>query len=95
MDSRQQPQLADLADRNDERRSDGLFGPVFGGEALDGAPEVDRGHGGAYDVFAHRPHLVVVIGVLDQHVDFGEAEFDGRAERAGRRRRRSVRRSFR
>jgi hypothetical protein len=62
---------------------DGLFGPVLGGEALDGAPEVDRGHGGAYDVFAHRPHLVVVVGVFDQHVDFAEAGFDGRAEAPG------------
>ena len=94
-DGRQQPQLADLADRNCERGSDGLFGPVLGGEALDGAPEVDRGHGGAYNVFAHRPHLVVVIGFFDQDVDVGEPEFDGGADGAWRRRRRSVRRSFR
>ena len=87
MDGGQQPQLADLADGNGERGSDGLFRPVLGGKALDGAPEVDRGHGGAHDVFAHRPHLVVVVGVFDQDVDFGEAEFDGRCGRAGRRRR--------
>ena len=62
---------------------DGLFGPVLGGEALDGAPEVDRGHGGADDVFAHRPHLVVVVGVFDQDVDLGEAESDGDADAPG------------
>ena len=38
---------------------------------------------GAHYVFAHRPHLVVVIGVFDQDVDFGEAEFDGRADAPG------------
>ena len=62
---------------------DGLFGPVLRGEALDGAPEVDRGHRGADDVFAHRAHLVVVVGVFDQDVDLGEAEFDGEAHTPG------------
>ena len=83
MDGREQPQLADLADGNGERGGDGLFGPVFRGEAFDGAPKVDRGHGRAHDVFAHRPHLVVVVGVFDQDVDFGEAEFDGDADTPG------------
>ena len=74
MDSRKQPQLTDLADGNGERGGDGLFGPVLGGEAFDGAPEVDRGHGRAHDVFAHRPHLVALVGVFDQDVDLGEAD---------------------
>jgi hypothetical protein len=80
VDGRQQPQLADLADRNGERGRDGLFGPVFGGEAFYGAPEVNHGHWGAYDVFAHRPHLVVIVGVFDQDVDFGEADLYGDAD---------------
>ena len=87
MDGRQQPQLTDLADGNGERGGDGVFRPVFRGEALDRAPEVHRGHRGADDVFAHRPHLVVVVGVFDQDVDFGESEFDGECAPAGRRRR--------
>jgi hypothetical protein len=77
MDSRKKTELTDLAHGNGERGRDGLFGPVFRGEALDGAPEVDHGHGGAHDVFAHRPHLVVLVGVFDQDVDLGESEFDG------------------
>ena len=83
VDGREQPQLADLADGNGERGGDGLFGPVLGGEALDGAPEVDRGHGRADDVFAHRPHLVVVVGVFDQDVDLGEADLYGDADPPG------------
>ena len=74
MDSRKQPQLTDLADGNGERGGDGLFGPVLRGEAFDGAPEVDRGHGRPHDVFAHRPHLVALVGVFDQDVDLGEAD---------------------
>jgi hypothetical protein len=72
-----------LAHGNGERGRDGLFGPVLGGEALDGAPEVDHGHGGADDVFAHRPHLVVVVGVFDQDVDLGEADLYGDADPPG------------
>jgi len=83
VDGRQQPQLADLADGDRQRGGDRLFRPVLGGEALDGAPEVDRSHGRAHDVFAHRPHLVVAVGVFDQDVDFGEAKFDGRADSPG------------
>ena len=80
MDGREQTQLADLADGNGERGGDGLFGPVLGGEALDGAPEVDGGHGGADDVFADRAHMVVVVGVFDEDVDLGEADLDGDAD---------------
>ena len=49
-------------------------------KTLDGAPEVDRGHGGAYDVFAHRPHLVVVVRVFDQDVDLRKADLYGDAD---------------
>src|ERR1700733_4230814 len=74
MDSRKKTELTNLADGNGEGGRDGLFGPVLGGEALDGAPEVDRGHGRPHDVFAHRPHLVALVGVFDQDVDLGEAD---------------------
>jgi hypothetical protein len=80
---RKQPQLTDLTDGNGERGGDGLFGPVFGGEAFDGAPEVDRGHGGPDDVFAHRPHLVALVGVFDQDVDLGEADLYRNADSPG------------
>ena len=83
MDSRKKTELTNLADGNGEGGRDGLFGPVLGGEALDGAPEVDRGHGGPDDVFAHRPHLVVLVGVFDQDVDLGESEFYGETHTAG------------
>ena len=83
MDSRKETELADLADGNGESGRDGLFGPVLGGEALDGAPEVDRGHGGAHDVFAHRPHLVALVGVFDQDVDLGEADLYRHADAPG------------
>ena len=74
VDGGQQPQLADLADRNGERGRDGLFGPVLGGEALDRAPEVDHGHTRADDIFADRAHLVVVVGLCDDDVDLGESD---------------------
>ena len=40
-------------------------------------------HRSADDVFAHRAHLVVVVGVFDQDVDLGEAEFDGETHTPG------------
>src|SRR5580692_10926797 len=77
MDSREKTELTDLAHGNGERGRDRLFGPVLRGEAFDGAPEVDRGHRSADDVFAHRPHLVVVVRVFDQDVDLGKADLYG------------------
>ena len=80
MDGREQTELADLADGNCERGGDGVFGPVFGGEAFDRAPKVDGGHRRADHVFAHRAHMVFVVGVFDQDVDLGESEFDGETD---------------
>ena len=48
VDGREQAQLADLAQGNRERGGDGLFRPVLGGEAFDGAPEVDGRDGLGY-----------------------------------------------
>ena len=83
VDGREKTELTDLAHGNGERGRDGLFGPVLRGEALDGAPEVDRGHRSADDVFAHRPHVVELVGVFDQDVDLGEAEFYGETHTPG------------
>src|SRR5208337_4275754 len=80
VDVREQAQLADLAQGNRERGGDGFFGPVLGGETFDRAPEVDARYGGAHDVLADRTHMVVVVGILDEDVDLGEADHDRDAD---------------
>ena len=83
MDSRQQPQLTDLADREWRART---RWPLRSSSRRRGSRWSARGRPwpwGADDVFAHRAHLVVVVGVFDQDVDLGEAEFDGDADAPG------------
>ena len=82
MDVGEQPELADLAERNRERVSDRVFCPVFRSEAFDRPPEVDGGHRGACHVFDDAAHWVMIVWIFDQDVDFGEAELDGEAHTA-------------
>ena len=83
MDGREQAQLANLADGDGESRGDRLFRPVLGGQAFDRPPQVDRRHRCANDIFAHRPHPILVVRILDQNVDFGKANLDGDADAPG------------
>jgi hypothetical protein len=69
MDSRKKTELTNLADRNGKGGRDGLFGPVLGGKALDGAPEVDARHGRPNHIFAEGAHFVEVVGLYDDNVD--------------------------
>src|SRR5208337_3257163 len=80
VDSRQQAQLADLAQGNRERAGDGLFRPVLGGETFDGAPQVHSRHRSADDILADRAHMVVVVGIFDEDINFREADRDGDAD---------------
>ena len=87
MDSREQTQLTDLADRNGE--ADAMASSVQFSEARL-SMERQRSTvaiGARDDVFAHRPHLVALVGVFDQDVDLGEADLYGECGPAGRRRR--------
>jgi hypothetical protein len=83
MDGCEQPELADLAEGNRERGADRLFCPVLGGEALDGTPEVDGGHGRPGDIFGDRAHVVEAVGLCDDDVDLGQSEFDGETHTPG------------
>jgi hypothetical protein len=69
--------------RDRERGGDRLFRPVLGGEAFDGAPEIDGRHGSAHDVFADRAHVVNLIGIFDEDVDLLEASIDRKADATG------------
>src|SRR3984957_10443556 len=83
MDSRKKTELPHLADGDGGGGCDGVFRPVFGGEGLDITTKVSRGHRRADDVLAYRPHLVLVVWVFDQDVDFGQSEFDGETHAPG------------
>jgi hypothetical protein len=83
VDRCEEAELADLTDGNRKRGGDRLFCPVFRGKGLDRAPEVHRGHRSPDHVFAHRAHVVEVVGVFDQDVDLGETEFDGEPHAPG------------
>ena len=80
---REQTKLADLAHGDSERGGDGFLGPVLGRQAFDGAPEIDRRHGSAHDIFADRAHVIVLAGIFAEDVDLLEARIDRKADAAG------------
>jgi hypothetical protein len=69
----EEPELADLADRQRQRDRDRFLGPVECNKTFDTAPLVDGIERLAGDVFNHRAHGAVVVGGFRyQYLDFVE-----------------------